>query len=1232
MGRKDKRIQFEDAGQVNARMRLARQQKGMTLTELALKLGYTKSHLSSVENGISRPSADLVEKYERELGLTPGELSQAVDGIEDNGGSRLDGPRKSHVVLERPDEEYQVPDGIRYEVEIEEKVSIVSFAPVNTSDTVLFDAPHVDLFCGRDNEVADLEKWIVNDASPLVLIYGLGGIGKTTLTAEIFHQHKHQFDSAAWFSLQDSPPLEEILVRCIRYVFADEHTKLSTDADELMKQFVAYLRAGRYLVVFDNFESVLPEEKHEDWHVQKKYENYGKLLKYLVASEHQSCVLLTSREKPRGFSNLEARKASVHALQLQGVTLQDVQEMLAEKCLQGSQEDWSSLIQKYSGNPLALKLVAEPINELFKGDIATFLREGEGVSIFDDLSELLDQQFNRLSEAEKEVMYWLAISNEAVSLDDLQGDIVSSFSRRDLLATFNTLLRRSLVQSLEGAHFALQPVIREYVTARLINEVYEEIFSEEARVLGSHALMQAQAREYIRERQEALILKPLVKRLQTTLSRQGYATKLKAILHTLRQAQRHHLPYAAGNILNLLIALEETISEYDFSGLVISQAFLQGFSLPDVNFSSARFEQSIFTDTFGSILATDLNEDGSLLAAGTMNCEVRIWQTADGALSTTCQGHTDWVRAVVFSPDGRMIASGSEDTTLRLWDVETGQSLQTLVGHAKRVYALAFNEDGTLLASGGEDGKVFLWAKANGWQSKVLAGHTGSVRALAISSTGLLATGSRDETIRLWKMETGECVRILETTGNGVRALAFSPDGSRLVSGENDAAVRLWDLHTERASELLGKHHDRVYTVAFSPDGSTIASGSEDRLVRLWRIGASGSIQTLEGHSDRVRSVKFTPDGKTVVSGSEDHTVLFWNLSTGLCVKKLQGYSSWIHAIMFNNRGTLLAVGGEDWRIRLWRVNDGSAQEYKTLQGHNGRVRSVAFNPSDTLVASGSEDRTIRLWDAESGRWLKTLSGHGDRVWSVEFSPLGKVLASGSEDHTIRLWDVRTGEVLKQWNAHQTTVRAIAFHPDGTILASGSEDETIRLWDVETAQRLKTLELPLASKNVWSLAFSPDGKLLASGSEDGVIRVWDVQSSTLLQEISAHEGRVWSIAFNPASTLIASGGEDRTVAVWKARSGESVVRWNDHENRVRSVCFKPYTQHNTHEYIASGSHDGTARLGPLQADAPRETLRSDRPYERMDITGVTGDINAAQRSVLFSLGAIENIQGGPLPS
>ena len=70
------------------------------------------------------------------------------------------------------------------------------------------------------------------------------------------------------------------------------------------------------------------------------------------------------------------------------------------------------------------------------------------------------------------------------------------------------------------------------------------------------------------------------------------------------------------------------------------------------------------------------------------------------------------VTAMAFSPKGTILASGSTDKTLRLWNAETGKPRQTLKGHTAGITALAFSKDGTL-ASGSDDGKVLLWGPNN---------------------------------------------------------------------------------------------------------------------------------------------------------------------------------------------------------------------------------------------------------------------------------------------------------------------------------------------------------------------------------------------------------------------------------------------------------------------------------------------------------------------------------------
>ncbi|NIV27927.1 MAG: hypothetical protein GWN58_00010, partial [Anaerolineae bacterium] len=198
--------------------------------------------------------------------------------------------------------------------------------------------------------------------------------------------------------------------------------------DEQLSLLFTYLRQHRCLLVLDNVESILQSERAG--YYKPGYETYGQLIRRMGESEHQSCLLLTSRESPQEVARLEGDTLRVRSLQLAGLTGEAGQEILKAHGLVGPVDQEVALVTRYSGNALALKLVARTIQELFDGDIAAFL--SVETPIFDDIRDVLDQQFARLSPLEQEILVWLAIEREAISRQALVDNLVPAVSQRTL--------------------------------------------------------------------------------------------------------------------------------------------------------------------------------------------------------------------------------------------------------------------------------------------------------------------------------------------------------------------------------------------------------------------------------------------------------------------------------------------------------------------------------------------------------------------------------------------------------------------------------------------------------------------------------------------------------------------------------------------------------------------------------------------------------------------------------
>ena len=221
---------------------------------------------------------------------------------------------------------------------------------------------------------------------------GPGGIGKSALTTKAMHWVAEDFEVVIWRSLRDVPTCEALLDSCLQVLAPQALSDVSASPERRQDLLLDCLRSRRVLLVYDNLESFL-EEVEDSGRMRAGDEGFSQVLRRIAETEHQSCLLLTSREKPSDLVPLEDSRAPVRALRLARLDAEACQQLLAEKEVAGSTSEQLRLIEAYAGNPLALKIVARTIVELFGGEIGLFLEQGEVV--FGGVRALLDEQYTR---------------------------------------------------------------------------------------------------------------------------------------------------------------------------------------------------------------------------------------------------------------------------------------------------------------------------------------------------------------------------------------------------------------------------------------------------------------------------------------------------------------------------------------------------------------------------------------------------------------------------------------------------------------------------------------------------------------------------------------------------------------------------------------------------------------------------------------------------------------------
>jgi len=206
-----------------------------------------------------------------------------------------------------------------------------------------------------------------------------------------------------------------------------------------------------------------------------------------------------------------------------------------------------------------------------------------------------------------------------------------------------------------------------------------------------------------------------------------------------------------------------------------------------------------------------------------------------------------WCLALDFSPDGRMLAVGTTEKQVELFDVATGNILRSLDTKWSAA-AVTWSPDGKTIATGAYG--VAIWNAPDGSLLRNLEAPPGAIHAVVFSRDGARVAAAGPKAAHIWNAATGELLRKIEPEGFvqfvgeksviepitvPLLSLDFSPDGKTLATGGSDRMVRIWDVESGKELQRFEGHHASITAVRFL-DAKRLVSGSLDGTIKFWTL------------------------------------------------------------------------------------------------------------------------------------------------------------------------------------------------------------------------------------------------------------------------------------------------------------------------------------------------------------------------------------------------------------
>ncbi|MEQ9407979.1 MAG: protein kinase [Fuerstiella sp.] len=574
--------------------------------------------------------------------------------------------------------------------------------------------------------------------------------------------------------------------------------------------------------------------------------------------------------------------------------------------------------------------------------------------------------------------------------------------------------------------------------------------------------------------------------------------------------------------------------------------------------SRLKADQSSWQAHHEAVYSSALRPDGRLLAVGSADHTVRLWDLSSRTSRRVLSGHSDEVNKVRYSADASLIATASDDCTARIYDAETGSLVGRIEAHASPVHGLDFIRNSHHVVTGSYDGLLCVSSSAGDRLAAVDLKHP--IEDLDVSPDGrfvAVATGKRVSLRSLPDLARHPLPAAeFERNATNVR---FSADGRFLAATIRGPHIHIWDFAKRNRVAVLRGHKSIVHGIEFRQDRPQLVSTGRDGTARLWDLTTAISPRVYSRESmSSGPALSLATHNIVLIPASDEHLDV-WNGTRAERIQRVRiaappsdTVNGCLQLAATDDQNLLFVRGGRSGPLQSFHVTTDGLSPMQQPE------ISLRKTHSDSILcpSAGGHVMDMRadgfyLWQAV-GTWrhVEAFVDVGSLV-ACDYNAAAGLVAAVRTDGTVNVWSSENGTLHRQIT-HLGHGRSLCFLEHGNALAIGDAMGTIHVVNANSGRVLASLRMADVDGKthaVTSLKCSPGGKLLA-GAVHGSVCVVSSKSLQPVHSMAVSED-VSEVSWQDEQHLLAAG--EGGLVSWKLPEQPSTRRVLNTNNRLWSV-------------------------------------------------------------------------------